>query len=216
MKIQTCSMRSWAALRCLCLVILATLAIPGVAFAGFECAGPLTDPQRRGFEAIFSPPYSPSLKHQGGPVAPENMAKVLTDAQIKAMQKNTPALVKSVTLDQSQANSLKGWLNASAQASVPGWLSTAVGITAPQAWVGVAADVFLQLVNGAGDEGRLKLANLAGLVSSGGQVGILEQVWPDKAGKLKFLWTYVYKATLNNKLVTTMLTACSADVVKQP
>ena len=121
--------------------------------------------------------------------------------------------MKNDTLSAEHGTLLKGWLNANASESVPGWVSTAIGAVVPQAWVGLTADVFLQLVNNSGDAGRLQVANLAGTVSQGGTVAVLEQVAKNAAGARKFLWTYVYEANLNGKLITTPLKICSADVV---
>jgi hypothetical protein len=104
-------------------------------------------------------------------------------------------------------------LNENASATVPGWVSTVTGIVVPQAWVGLGADVFLQLMNSNGDAGRLKVANLAGTVSKGGSVGVMERIADDSSAKPKFLWSYVYQANLNGQLITTPLTICSADVV---
>ena len=87
-----------------------------------------------------------------------------------------------------------------------------IGVVVPQAWVGLTADVFIQLMNGAGDAGRQKVANLAGTVSPGGAVGVTEQVAPDRSGTRKFIWTYIYQANLNGKLLTSPLTICSADI----
>jgi hypothetical protein len=180
--------------------------------ADFSCSGVLTESQRRGFEAMFSPAYSPSLTHIGGAVTPANMAKSLTGADLKRLFVSKPLVVENAILSQQHATLLKGWLNANASATVPGWVSTTVGIIVPQAWVGLAADVFVQLINGAGDAGRQNVANMAGTVSEGGAVGVTEQVAVDSSGKRKFLWTYVYQANLNNKLLTSPLSICSSDV----
>jgi hypothetical protein len=181
--------------------------------ADFACSGILTDAQQEGFKALFSPAYSPFLTHTGGPVTPENMAKSLSAAEVNRLSAAKPVVSENSTLTASRAALLKGWLNENASASVPGWISTAIGAVVPEAWIGLSADVFLQLVNNAGDTGRLKVANLAGTVSEGGTVAVLEQVAKTAAGKPKFLWTYVYEANLNGKLVNTPLKICSADIV---
>lgn len=181
--------------------------------ADFTCSGILTEAQQEGFKALFSPAYSPSLTHTGGAVTPANMAKSLSAADVNKLSAAKPLVVKNGTLTAARAALLKGWLNENASASVPGWVSTAIGAVVPEAWVGLSADVFLQLVNNAGDAGRQKVANLAGTVSEGGTVAVLEQVAKNAAGKQKFLWTYVYEANLNGKLLNTPLKICSADVV---
>jgi len=86
---------------------------------------------------------------------------------------------------------------------------------APEAWIGVGADVLLELVGGAGTAGRLNAANIAGTVTAGGRVGVIEQVGTDHGGHLKFLASYVYKAMINGRETTALLAVCSADVVRK-
>lgn len=186
----------------------------GIAHAGFTCSGVLTDAQRAGFSAMFTPTYSPALTHIGGRVEPAHMSKKLDEPSLKRLKVKTPTVAANYTLTEARAKTLQGWLNDNATATLPGWVSTVIGIAAPAAWAGVSADVFLQLVNAQGDVGRLKVANIAGTVSAGGQVGVLEQVSPDKAGDLKFIYAYVYTYQLNGKQLTTPFTVCSADVVQ--
>lgn len=181
--------------------------------AEFQCEGVLTESQQRGFEAMFTPPYSASLSHLGGAVTPANMAKRLGSADLNRLYVKKPVVANRAKLSEQNAQTLQTWLNANASATVPGWVSTTVGIVVPEAWVGRAADVFVQLMNGAGDAGRLKVANIAGTVSQGGWVGVTEQVANDAAGKRKFTWSYVYQANLNGRLITTPLIMCSSDVV---
>lgn len=98
-----------------------------------------------------------------------------------------------------------------------GWLSTVAGLGAmvfvPPAWVGLAPDVFIQLINSSGDTGRQTLANLAGAVSEGGIIAITEQVAKTPSGSLKFEWIYLYQANLNGMTITTPLLTCSTDVI---
>lgn len=157
---------------------------------------------------MFARPYSLSLVNTGG----GNMAKRLTAAQIQSLRKY-PAPVATNTLSDTHATLLRKWLNENATDGVPGWVSTAIGIAAPAAWVGLGADVLSQAVNGSGDAGRLQMANLAGTVTQGGKVGVLEQVADDRSGRPKFMASYVYAALINNRQVTTLLAICSADVI---
>ena len=85
-------------------------------------------------------------------------------------------------------------------------------MAAPAAWIGVGADAMIQLINGSGSAGRVKLANLAGTVSEGGGVAAFERVTAGASGQLKFIWSYAYTADINGKSVTTLLSTCSADV----
>lgn len=159
---------------------------------------------------MFSPAFSPSLIKNGATVAPENMYKPLTKADLKKLSVDTPIIVKQASLSKAHAKLLKGWLNDNASDEIPGWFTTALGIAIPVQLVGLAADVAVQLINGNGDAGRLKLANVAGTVSEGGKVGVLHRVTD---GGKKYIWSYMYTAELNKKFVTFMLQSCQADVL---
>lgn len=184
------------------------------AHAATSCSGVLTDAQQQGFMALFTPPFSPGLVLIGEPVSPANMFKQLSPADIQTLSAAQPTTAVQVTLNDLQAADLKGWLNDDATSQIPGWVSTAIGVLAPQAWFGLSADVFIQLVNGTGDNGRLSAANIAGTVSAGGTVGVIEQV-SQVNGANKFVWAYVYVATLNGKVISMPLAACSADIASQ-
>ena len=179
------------------------------AYAAFSCQGTLTQAQRAGFEQMFSPPYSLSLVSMGS----GNMVKRLNTSQLQILKKS-PVPVSTNTLSDTHATLLRKFLNENATDGVPGWISTAIGIAAPVAWVGIGADALSQAVNGSGDAGRLQVANLAGTVTQGGKVGVLEQVADDRSGRPKFMASYVYTAQINNSQVTTLLAICSADVVE--
>ena len=170
-----------------------------------SCSGVLNENQAKGFDTFFSPTYAPSLSAIG--------VKRLSPDDMKRLSQRTPIVVQKVKLSDKNATDLKGWLNDNATTEVPGWVSTAVGIAAPSEWAaaGVTVDVLFQWINGAGGAGRQMAANIAGTVSQGGWVGMTEQVTKTDSGHSKFVWTYLYQATLNNKLVTTLLRACSAD-----
>lgn len=180
------------------------------AYANVNCQGTLTQAQRIGFELMFSPPYSMSLVNTG--VGSINLSKRLTAAQLQSLRK-TPAPAATNTLSDTHARLLRKSLNENATDSVPSWVSTAIGIAAPVAWLGLGADVLSQAVSGSGDAGRLLLANLAGTVTQGGKVGVLEQVANDRSGRPKFMASYVYTAQINDKKVITLLAICTADIV---
>jgi hypothetical protein len=179
----------------------------------YECRGPLSDAQASGFDFFFSPAYSPGLRHVGGRVEPKNMKKLVTRIELARLTVANALVSASATLTDAQARVLKGWLNERAQESVPGWLSTAIGIVAPAAWIGVSADVLLQLVNQSGDAGRITLANIAGTVSAGGEVAILHRIVSDTGAATAYVWIYTYAATLNNRRQVFVLRTCAADTV---
>lgn len=197
----------------LCVAIAASVAV-GNAVAAFSCGGPLLDTDRAAFERMFVPEYGPALSHMGGPIASNNYAKKLEPSDFKRLVSPQPLVASSEKLTAAQAAHLKRTLNSRAQFQVPGWLSTVLGAVAPAAWVGLSADVTIQLLNGSGDAGRLALANVAGTVSEGGQITVFERVAADATGKPQFLWIYAYTAILNDKPTTAMLSACRADVVQ--
>lgn len=186
----------------------------GSAYAGFSCSGVLTQSQQEGFMKLFSPEYSPNLVQIGEPLSPANMFKQLSPEDLKRLSSSKPTVAAQDTLSDEHAAVLKGWLNEDVQSSIPGWLSTAIGVLVPEAWVGLSADVFIQLVNQQGDAGRVSAANIAGTVSQGGTVGVIEQV-SKQGDSNKFVWAYIYMATLNNKTITMPLTVCSADIANQ-
>ena len=183
------------------------------AHAAFTCNGPLTDAQASGFEHLFAQPYSPSLSKVGPTVSPDNFSKKLTAAQLATLSVPTPIVAASAVLDDAGAKFLKKALNDDAQLSVPGWFSTVIGAFVPQAWIGITADVMIQLLNGSGDAGRLSLSNLAGTVGPGGNVAVVERVAKSQGGGQKFIWAYSHTANLNGRPTTTLLYVCSADVV---
>ncbi|MER9695148.1 hypothetical protein NKJ16_24840 [Mesorhizobium sp. M0179] len=199
--------------RILLVAACASLLAIGKSYAGFTCGGPLTDSQVEGFKTFFDPDFNPSLTHTGGAIAPENMSKVLSAAALKKIEVAEPVVAASTKLDDAGAKNLQGWLNANAGESIPGWFSTTLGIVAPAAWMGLAADVAIQLINSSGDAGRIKLANIAGTVSKGGFVGVLHRVAKDAQGKRSYIWNYAYTAELNGQKITFLLAVCSADVV---
>lgn len=182
--------------------------------AGFKCSSPLLDAGVRGLEKIFEPPYDVALTHIGGAIVEANMSKKLTKDGITKLTVAAPRLAAEKKLTAANAKFLKDTLNDRAQDSVPGWVSTVLGAFAPVAWVGISADVAIQLINGKGDAGRLSLANVAGTVGVGGTVSVHERVASDAKGVRKYIWMYSHTAKLNDVPITTLLGVCSADVVE--
>ena len=185
-----------------------------IAWADYSCSGALTSSQQEGFKVFFLPAYSPNLTI-GDPLQPSTWDKILSQDDLARLKVDSPAIAMTNTLSDQQATDLKGWLNSNASSAIPGWFSTVVTLAVPEAWVGLAADVFVQLMNKSGDDGRLSAANLAGTVTQGGVVGVTEQVANDSSGNLKFLWSYIYQAQINGHQVVSPLTICSADAAVQ-
>ena len=179
--------------------------------AGTTCSGTLTEDQRKGFVALFNPPYSAKLIHVGGAITEANMSKLFSKDDSQKLR--TPRVAASGKLNVKQADDLAGWLNENANAELPGWIAASTAIVIPSPWYNASVDVLIQLVNAQGSAGRQKAANLAGRVSKDGLIGVTEQVANDSSGNPKFVWTYVYQANLNGQQVTTPLAVCSADIV---
>lgn len=197
------------------LAALLTASLPIMtANARLQCSGILTDHQQSGFKEMFSPPYSAGTVIIGNGISLENRFKKLSKQQVERLKAATPTVAANYKLSDIHAALLKDWLNENAAASLPGWFTTVVGGVIPQAWVGITADALIQIINQSGDAGRLKVANIAGTVSPGGEVAVLERVAPDKTGKHQFVYTYVYNYNLNNKRVTVPLTVCMADITE--
>jgi hypothetical protein len=189
------------------------LSITSVGAQAFECRGPLSDAQANGFNFFFSPAYSPGLRHIGGRVTPENMKKPLKREELDRLATPNASAAATTTLTATQARILKGWLNENAQETVPSWVSTAVGIAAPAAWIGLSADMLLQAIDSSGSAGRIALANIAGTVSEGGKVAILHRITSYREGRPSYVWLYAYSATLNNQRLLFVLRTCQSEVV---
>jgi hypothetical protein len=194
------------------LLIIAGLNISLEVRANATCTGVLAGSQVDGIQLFFVPPRTPKLS--GGPSLSQ-MSRVVSKSEEATLTAKQPTTAATAKLTKQRAELLKGWLNGNAGASVPGWVSTAAGVFAPSAWYGVAADVILQLLNGAGDAGRVQLANLAGTVSEGGEVAAIEHI-PEGATPKKYVFSYVYVADLNGTRTVTPLHTCVADVVVKP
>lgn len=197
------------------LLIIASL-FPYAAHAEFACGGPLTDSEVVRLDNMLNPAYGPNLSKSGSTVSSGDFSKRLTAEQLKLLRNDKLRVAASRTLDKSEAILLKNMLNAHASSSVPGWFPTIVGTFAPAAWMGITADVIIQLANGAKDAGRLLLANVAGTVAPGGEIAALERVGKDASGNEKFIWAYTYTAVLNGRPTASLLYACAADIVMTP
>lgn len=194
------------------LILGIVFALPKTAETATSCVSALSGTEQLLFEGFFSPVYQRNLTLIGTPVGPDNMFKRLSAAEVKRLSNATPTVSRQAKLSAQNATRLRNWLNAKAGASVPGWTSTAFGVMVSSSWVGVLADVCVDLYNSSGDAGRIQLANLAGTVTSGGIVGLTEQVAKDSLGRQKYVWSHLYQASLNNRIITTPLSMCWADV----
>lgn len=114
------------------------------------------------------------------------------------------------TLTAQQATNLAGWLNNHASSSIPGWLSTGLGLV--NSVMGLIADIAIQGISAANGDAQTSAGNLAGKVSEGGLVGVVPGATTVN-GKTKFIWSYIYKAELNGKSYVNVLYACQADVL---
>lgn len=197
-------------------LVLAALAInlvlTEVSQAGFTCKGPMTLAQIEGIKTFFSPKFSPSLKHVGGKVESENFYKVVSSDTLAELNNPKPQIAAEAVLDATNAGHLKGYLNANASREVPGFIATSLSIFVPAAWVGITADVAIQIINSSGSAGKEKLANIAGTVSENGRMGVIHRIAKSNDNKIYYIWNYVYSGTLNGKSFMYVLESCRADV----
>lgn len=197
------------------LILICGLVSLGIAMdvtAATQCKGILDQNQQQGFAKMFAPERNAGLSHMGGQLNLDNMSKVLTAADVKRLDRPQPVVLASNQLGAANAGVLVKWLDANAQSTVPGWVSTVAGFV-PSAWVGLTADVFLQTLDGAGEAGRLAAAKVAGRVTERGQVVALERVAKGTDGKQKYIFSFALSTDLDGKRVITPLHSCVADIV---
>ena len=119
---------------------------------------------------------------------------------------------------QEPIAALKAWLTANPSAEVPAWDVTAAesdmpSAWVPRAWIGRTSDAFLHLMKESGNAGPIKTTTLGAAASRGHTLGVTQHTASDSAGRETFLWSYIYRVTVGDRLLTTLLAVCQADVV---
>jgi hypothetical protein len=202
---------------------IAALASMPAARASSTCASVLTADQLRELDLMIVPahPYSAHLNEAVDGDVAQGMVKRLTTTDIEKLRDAIAhPFVGAVTDIRSQQDiaALKGWLASNPSAELPAWDTTAVEIDmpsawVPRAWIGRAADDFLHLVKESGNAGSLKASTLGAATSRGRTLGVTHHIAADSSGHDMFLWSYIYRATVGGRLLTTLLAICQADVV---
>lgn len=189
-------------------------AIPISSLAAFSCGGILA-PHESAWDQVFTPRYDARLSKLT--IATGEFSKQLTAQQQQALEKRGPFIAASTVLNAADAAMLKTTLNKSASVGVPNWLVSATanvgGVLVPGPWVGMSVEALAQLIASATADAQLKAANLAGTVTAGGKLAVVERVAKDAKGASRFIWVYIYQYTLNQQTYVAPLAVCSADVV---
>jgi hypothetical protein len=199
------------------LFVMLALSVAPPARASSTCASVLTQSQLRDFDVMFglSGGHSPGLGDADDGDAVQGPIKRLTRKEIeRASLSSHPHVVdmRNILSEQDVAP-LKDWLKSNAPAEVPAWDMTMVGIAVPAGWAALTPDDFMRVMEQAGDAGRVRTTTLSTTDSESRAIGVTEHVARDSAGRLKFLWNYLYQVTLRGRLVIVPLALCQADVV---
>ena len=166
-------------------------------------------------------PYSAHLMEGIGDDAAQGAVRRLTRADIAKLRGAIAhPFVGPVSGVRSQEEiaALKAWLIAKPSAELPAWDVTAAesdipSAWVPRAWIGRTPDAFLHLMKEPGNAGPIKAMTLGAATSRGYTLGVTEHTADDSSGRDTFLWSYIYRATVGGRLLTTLLAICKADVV---
>jgi hypothetical protein len=192
--------------------------------ASSRCTSVLTADELRDLNLMIVPahPYSAHLSEAVDGDAAQGAVRRLTRTDIEklrgAVAHPYTGAVRDVVRSQEDIAALKAWLKASPSGQLPAWDVTAAegdlpSAWVPRAWIGRTADAFLHLVEESGNAGPIKATTLGAATSQGQTLGVTHHVAADSSGHDMFLWTYIYRATVGGRLLTTLLAVCQADVV---
>jgi hypothetical protein len=200
-----------------------TLSVTAPARASSTCLSVLTADQLRELDLMVFPahPYSAHLSEAVDDDAAQGAVRRLTKADIEKLR---GAIAHPFTGAVSDARSeektaaLKAWLNANPSAELPAWDVTAAesdmpSAWVPRAWIGRTPDAFLHLMKEPGNAGPIKATTLGATTTRGHTLGVTQHIADDSSGRDTFLWSYIYRATVGGRLLTTLLAVCKADVV---
>src|SRR6266850_2207797 len=214
------------AMRSTSLVLLSltiTLTVTAPARANSTSLSMLTADQLRELDFMIFPahPYSAHLSEAVDDDAAQGAVRRLTKADIEklrgAIAHPFTGAVSDVRSEEKIA-ALKAWLNANPSAEFPAWDVTAAesdmpSAWVPRAWIGRTPDAFLHLMKEPGNAGPIKATTLGAATSRGHTLGVTQHTADDSSGRDTFLWSYIYRATVGGRLLTTLLAICKADVV---
>jgi hypothetical protein len=192
------------------LLLAAALALPAPSQAAPVCSGILTMEQRLEFEQKIGRPRRLNFTVRDG----DTVKELRTDDISRLSVHGHPYLVLGRSqISEERAEIVKAWFKAADADTVPGWNSPVDGVQPPESWFGLGADAFVDLSNGTGTAGRIKVADLANTVSTSASIGVTTHVARDSSGNWKFLWSYLYQSNHARKFVLTPLAICAVDVV---
>jgi len=170
---------------------------------------------------VAASPYSPHLGEAvyGDPV--QGVVKRLVAPDIERLRGAIARPYNGAVRDvrsQDDIADLKMWLTTNPSAEFPAWDLMAADATlpsewVPRAWLGRTADAFLHLLQEAGNAGPITGRRLGSVTSLGRTLGVTHHVTADSSGRDVFVWSYIYRASIDGRLLTTLLAVCEADVV---
>src|SRR5262249_38804345 len=83
----------------------------------------------------------------------------------------------------------------------------------PRDWLGRNADDFVHLLKERGNAGPIKTTTMAAETTRGLILGVTHHVAAASGGRDAFIWTYIYRANVGERLLTMLLAICRADIV---
>jgi hypothetical protein len=196
------------------------LASASAAHGYSTCTSVLTADQLDDLHAMIFPghPFDPHLTDDGEPL--QGPVRRLSRKDVDTMRDailHPYQGVVGVANDELVA-ALNTWLRANPSGQLPAWDTRAGDDLSPLAWVprewaGRTAEGYVELLKAGGNAGPLKPSTVAAPTTKGRDIGITQFVARDQSGRDQFLWTYIYRATIDGRLLTTLLAVCQADVV---
>jgi hypothetical protein len=205
------------------LSLTVALNVVPAARASSTCSSVLTADQLRELNLMVVPahPYSAHLSEAVDGDTARGTVKRLNRTDIEKLRGAIAHPFVGAVRDvrsQDDIAALKAWLNANPSAELPAWDVTAAesdmpSAWVPRAWIGRTADDFLHLLKESGNAGPIKASTLRAATSRGWTLGVTQHIAADSSGHDMFVWSYIYRATVGGRLLTTLLAICQADVV---
>jgi hypothetical protein len=204
------------------LFLTIALCLAASARAESSCTSVLTAGQVSELDRLIFPghPFSPHLSDALDSDTAHGLVRRLTASDVEQLHNAIAhpfvGTVGTVRPDEDQR--LKAWLNANPPAELPAWDASASdsaipSVWVPATWIGRTAASFVELMREPGNAGPMKTSTLGSAKARGHTIGVTEHTIVDPSGQKTFLWTYIYRVTVDGRLLTTLLAICRADVV---
>ena len=198
-------------------LISALVLTASAARANSTCTSVLTADQLQQLNGMLFFPFSPHLTEADEADGVQGAVKRLTRKEVDALR---GAIVHPYRgqvgkpVPQLDA-ALRTWLRSNSSGQLPAWDSRAADDHAwvPREWVGRTAEALVNLMKANGNVGPMKPSALAAATTKSQELGITRHVALDATGRDVFMWTYIYRATVDGRLITTLLAMCQADIV---